>query len=108
VIKVALLLACGVALAADVTCTVGKRCSWAPLITTSSTAPTRDGIAALGGNDTVYAHGGNDGVKGVHGDDVVEGNEGDDRVDGREGEDKRYGGLGTDLLQDFLDYCRYP
>jgi Ca2+-binding RTX toxin-like protein len=86
----AVLLASGVALAANVQGTGGDDVLY-------GTAP-RDTIIPFGGDDKVHARGGNDDVRHSFGNDTIYGGAGSDTLRGGRGTDTIYGGPGKDLI----------
>jgi Ca2+-binding RTX toxin-like protein len=86
----AVLLASGVALAANIKGTEGDD----ELYGTTS----RDTIIPFGGDDTVYALGSNDDVRHSFGNDTIYGGAGKDTLRGGRGSDVIYGGPGSDLI----------
>ena len=87
----AVLLASGVALAANIKGTEGDD----PALTGTE---SRDTINPFAGNDTVYALGGNDDVRHSFGEDTIYGGAGNDTLRGGRGTDTLYGGPGKDLI----------
>ena len=88
-IALAVLLAGGVALAANI-----KGDGLDNVLTGTA---SRDTINPFDGNDTVYALGGNDDVLYSFGDDTIHGGAGNDTLRGGRGLDTIYGGPGRDL-----------
>jgi Ca2+-binding RTX toxin-like protein len=78
---VMLVLASGVALAADFIGTSGN-----------------DNLTATEGNDYLEGRAGDDYLYGLGGDDIIYGNKGTDRIDPGEGADEVYAGAGDDLI----------
>jgi len=89
-IALAVLLASGVALAANIKGDENDN----ELTGTSS----RDTISPFAGNDTVYALGGNDDVRHSYGNDYILGGSGDDTLRGGFDNDVIWGGPGKDLI----------
>ena len=89
-ISLAVLLATGVALAANI-----KGDENINVLTGTS---SRDTIIPFGGNDTVYALGGNDDVRHSYGNDYIFGGSGDDTLRGGFGNDVIWGGPDKDLI----------
>jgi Ca2+-binding RTX toxin-like protein len=90
-IALAVLLASGVALAANIK---GDENDNVLLLGTSS----RDTINPFGGNDRVYALGGNDDIRHSYGNDYIFGGTGDDTLRGGFDNDVIWGGPGKDLI----------
>ena len=86
----AVLLASGVALAANVKGTDGVDVLYG--------TPSRDVINPFSGNDTVYAKGGNDDVRHSYGNDKIYGGGGNDTLRGGFDNDEIWGGPGKDLI----------
>ena len=86
----AVLLASGVALAANVKGTDGVDVLYG--------TPSRDVINPFSGNDTVYAKGGNDDVRHSYGNDKIYGGAGNDTLRGGFDNDEIWGGPGKDLI----------
>jgi Ca2+-binding RTX toxin-like protein len=86
----AVLLACGVALAANIKGTEGDDVLYG--------TDSRDTIIPFAGNDTVYAKGRNDDVRHSFGNDKIWGEEGNDVLRGGRGTDVITGGPGQDLI----------
>jgi Ca2+-binding RTX toxin-like protein len=86
----AVLLASGVALAANVQGTGGDDVLYG--------TGSRDTIIPFGGDDTVYALADNDDVRHSFGNDTIYGGADDDTLRGGRGSDVIYGGPGRDLI----------
>jgi len=113
----AVLLACGVAVAATVRCEGGPRdpCRGTHSDDTIYGNPRSNGVAGLGGNDVIYLRGGgedwgfgdwwrssnpgNDILHGGRGQDVMSGNQGDDTLYGGPKFDELDGGALFDILE---------
>jgi Ca2+-binding RTX toxin-like protein len=89
-ITLAVLLASGVALAANI-----KGDGDDNVLTGTA---SRDTINPFGGNDTVYAKGGNDDVRHSYGNDKIFGGWGNDTLRGGFDNDEIWGGPGNDLI----------
>jgi Ca2+-binding RTX toxin-like protein len=89
-ITLAVLLASGVALAANI-----KGDGNDNVLTGTK---SRDTINPFGGNDTVYAKGGNDAVRHSYGNDKIFGGSGNDTLRGGFDNDEIWGGPGNDLI----------
>ena len=89
-ITLAVLLASGVALAANI-----KGDGDDNVLTGTE---SRDTINPFGGNDTVYANGGNDDVRHSYGNDKIFGGWGNDTLRGGFDNDEIWGGPGNDLI----------
>jgi RTX calcium-binding nonapeptide repeat (4 copies) len=89
-IALAMLVASGVALAANVKGDENNN------VLTGT--PSRDTIIPFGGDDTVYALGGNDDVRHSYGNDYLFGGSGADTLRGGFGSDIIWGGPGKDLI----------
>jgi hypothetical protein len=89
-LALAMLLASGVALAANVKGNEKDN--------ELTGTPSRDTIIPFGGNDTVYALGGNDDVRHSYGKDYIFGGSGNDTLRGGFDSDIIWGGPGKDLI----------
>ncbi len=89
-VALAVLLAGGVALAANIKGTGGND--------VLEGTPSRDVLIPFDGDDTVYAGGGSDDVRHSFGDDLIKGGPGNDTLRGGRGNDVIYGGAGRDLI----------
>jgi Ca2+-binding RTX toxin-like protein len=106
-ISLAVLLACGVALAATVDCVAGEvSCVGTKNDDTLNGSDERDEMYGSGGDDLLLGNGGDDELLGYRGKDTIRGGEGEDTVYYQDqGVDKIYGGGRDDELTDASVHC---
>ena len=94
----AVLLACGVALAVDENCVEGQVCAGTDGDDRLIGTPAPDTMRGLDGEDDLRAKEGNDDVNGGAHSDELHGQEGDDELAGAESNDYLVGGVGDDAV----------
>jgi serralysin len=104
-VALAMMVAGGVAWAANIQCPNGKTTSWGthlcwgtPKADTMIGTSKEDNLIGKEGNDTIYGRSAHDGLFGNAGSDTLYGQRGSDHVTGQVGPDKLYGGLRSDYM----------